>query len=177
MEFLTTEFGQDRDVDNIIENGFLPHFYQRGEDGWDPAELLSAPMRATIDADRTWRAHPTVQAFVDRLIEALPEFAGDADEARSGDHQDVLAFSFLASVVFRLQEALAAGEHDAPARATSAFALLDHEFGHDPEVDEVIALGAVENLPSPEEDGAQLNTYLGPRLRAELERQRTGRHS
>lgn len=44
---------------------------------------------------------------------------------------------------------------------------LDDADGHDDEVDELIATGFVENLPYPDEEGAEMLELLGPKLHAE----------
>ena len=172
VDFLAAEFGRDPGVDSLIEDGFLQQFYQRAADGWDPVDLLPAPLRAKVDADRGWREEPTVQAFVNRLVAAVPaEFARAAEENRHGDFGDVLSYGFMADVGFGLMDDVAAGVTDAMSRARTVFAALETEYGHDGRVDMVILAGGIENLPYPDEPAQQIIDALGPRLRAEFDRQ------
>ena len=171
-DFLAEEFGHEPGIDSLIEIGALAYFDVRAPDGWDAADLLSPPLRAKVDADRNWRENPILQEFVDRLVSAMPEeLAAVADDNRFGDHQDVLAYGFVADIAFGRRDALSAGDPDALARARAVFALLEDEFGHDGDIDTVIAVELLENLPYPHEPGAGLAGQLGPKLRDELEKQ------
>lgn len=49
---------------------------------------------------------------------------------------------------------------------------LESEYGVDDDVDNVIDVSFIEMLPEPGEGGSEIEQLLGPKLRAELDRQR-----
>ena len=64
-----------------------------------------------------------------------------------------------------------AGGPDEP-QVRAVLEVLEAEFGADHQVDELIAVSFLEQLPYPGQPGAELVTLLGPRLRVELDRLR-----
>jgi hypothetical protein len=161
---LDTEYGSDPQVDAAIES-ILVLMQRRSRP--DPADTLGPRLRAALERQRGWRAEPADQAFVQRLIAAVPALEPLARDNTYGDHEDVLVHMFLSDVVRQLVDNLLAGHLD---EVRTVLALLEEEWGGD--VDEPIVVSFVENLPYPHEPGAALIGMLGPNLRAELDRQR-----
>lgn len=161
---LDAEFGSDPEVDSVIES-ILVLMQRRSRP--DPADVLGPKLRAALDRRRGWRAEPADQAFVRRLIAAVPAVEPLARDNTYGDHEDVLVHMFLGDIVRQQVDNLLAGHLD---EVRAVLALLEDEWGGD--VDEPIAVSFVENLPYPHEPGAALVSMLGPNLRAELDRQR-----
>ena len=75
---------------------------------------------------------------------------------------------FLGAVAFWAADEVEAGRPDEVRRILD---LLEAEYGTG-DVDEPIAVSFVENLPYPGEAGTGIVDLLGPKLRAELTRQR-----
>jgi hypothetical protein len=173
---LEAEFGTDMDVDSLISGTLLALMPGRASDPSvtpDPADLLGPKLRAEFDRDRNWRARPEDAALVERMVTAVPALAPLAQENTFGDHGDVLVHIFLGDVVAREVENFEAGERD---EVLAVLDLVEREFAGTDEpqrnADEAIAVSFVENLPYPGEPGAGIVDLLGPKLRAELGRQR-----
>lgn len=106
----------------------------------------------------------TTVAFVEDLAARFPGLKGALEDHRK-DYGEVLPHVFLADVV-RYLVALTAVE----GRLGEAQKLVAHfeaQFGQ-PELQELIAVSFVENLPGPSEPGARLRLMLGPALRTQL---------
>jgi hypothetical protein len=140
--------------------------------GLDPLGLLGPKLATALGEQRGWRARPGVAAFVSRLVTAVPALEPLARENAFGDHGDVLVHPFLGDVVAREVENLRQGRID---EVRAVLDVLDAEFAEDAE--EPIAVSFVENLPYPDEPGAEIVHLLGPRLRTELDRQRSPRRT
>jgi hypothetical protein len=174
-------YGEDPDVDELVDACFLallsaptppPTPTSAVEGGPDPRAVLGPKLSAVIDERRDWRAAPGAVAFVDRVTAAVPALLRLAAENEYGDRGDVLVHGFLGDVAFRELDNYRSGGPVAMEEVRTVIALLEGELGTDRGVDEAIAVSFVENLPYPGEPGADLVDLLGPKLRAELDRQR-----
>jgi len=187
--------GEADELESVV-GAYLTHVPSPGEPHGEIADALGPLLRAALDKDRDYRNEPTVAAFLDRLLRAVPALAPLAQEQRYGYHGEVLAHPFLGDVVQREVALLTGGaslgiddewpeedraealrlytstDPDPSAEVRAVLALLEAELGSDPEVDDLIAVGLVEMLPYEDEPGAEIVTLLGPGLRAELDRQR-----
>jgi hypothetical protein len=168
---IEAEYGEDPDVDELVDGCFLA-LLSAVEGGPDPREVLGPKLSAVIGERRDWRAAPGAVAFVDRVTEAVPALLRLAAENEYGDRGDVLVHGFLGDVAFREVDNYRSGGPVAMEEVRTVVALLERELGTDRGVDEAIAVSFVENLPYPDEPGADLADLLGPKLRAELDRQR-----
>jgi hypothetical protein len=166
------EYGVDADVDELIASGFVVPLPYPAEPGGDLVRLLGPKLQAELDRQRGWRTPPEQVAFVDRLVRAVPALAPLVQENRAGDHGDVLPHVFLGDVTRRAVANYISGDAAARIEVTAVLATLDAEFGRDEGVDNAIAVSFVENLPYPGEPGADIASVLGPKLTAELRRQR-----
>ncbi len=162
---LESESGHDPEVDSIIDSAFVTPMGTKREP--DPAVVLGPKLVAILNRQRHWRQTPENQAFVERMITAVPALEPLARENTAGDHEDVLVHLFLADVVRQEVDNVLAGNLD-EVRVVLQF--LEQEWGGD--VDEPIAVSFVEHLPYPHEPGTALIDLLGPHLRAEHDRQR-----
>jgi hypothetical protein len=181
---IEAEYGEDPDVDELVDACFLallsaptppPTPTSAVEGGPDPRAVLGPQLSAVLGERRDWRAAPGAVAFVDRVTEAVPALLRLAAENEYGDHGDVLVHGFLGDVAFRELDNYRSGGPVAMEEVRTVVALLETELGVDRGVDEAIAVSFVENLPYPDQPGADLVDLLGPKLRAELARQRPGR--
>ncbi len=163
---LEDEYGNDPDVDSLIDAGFLTPFGSRHHEP-DPAEVLMPRLADALANTRNWRARPSDLALVERLIASVPALEPLASENTYGDHDDVLIHPFLSDVVRWVVENFEAGQLE---EVTAVLDVLESSWGG--EVDEPIAVSFVEALPYTNERGAALVQLLGPQLRAELTRQR-----
>jgi hypothetical protein len=134
--------------------------------------VLGPKLSEVVGERRDWRAAPAAAAFVERVTDAVPALGRLAAENRYGDRRDVLVHGFLGDVAFRELDNYRSGGPVAMEEVRTVLALLEAELGTDRGVDEAIAVSFVENLPYPGEPGADLVDQLGPKLRAELARQR-----
>jgi len=162
---LEREYGTGDDVDNLLEA--LLALLGPGDEGPDPAAALGPKLRAHVERRRSWRPRPADVELVRRLIEAVPALEPLAREEGYG-HEGVLVHPFLSEVARREAESVETGRFDEP---RTVLDLLEAEFGTGG-VDGSIAVGFVEMLPYPGEPGAGIADLLGPKLRAELVRQR-----
>lgn len=165
--FLEAELGADPDVDSIIRSYFLTLLPDPLP--VDLAADLGPNLVASLNSQRGWRARPADAALVDRLVSAVPALETLRSENVYGDHQDVLVHEFLSDLVRLEIDHLQAGRID---EARTVLDLLEAEFESGTDADEAIATGFVEALPYSDEPGAELVHLLGPRLSAELRRQR-----
>jgi len=201
-EILEARCGTDRTVDHVIDD-VLTHYPSPGEEHDDVTHALGPRLRAALDAQRDVRLSPAVESFVTGLLHAVPALERLADDTRYGYHSVVLPHLFLGEVVCRETALLtggasidwagsdgAEGPDDAEDRAeqerlylagaadpsAEVRAVLDHieaALGADDEVDGLIRVSFVDNLPYPGEPGEEIVGLLGPRLKAALENSRS----
>jgi hypothetical protein len=169
--FLDEEYGRDgpaaEDVRRLIEACFVALLPPAADP--DPAEVLGHHLAPLVGEERAWRAPAADVALVRRMVGAAPELERLARDNYELGYEDVLLHRFLADVALREAANVAAGARGDEVRAV--LDLLDAEFD-DPALEEAIAVSFVENLPYPDEEGIGIVALLGPRLRAELSRQR-----
>ncbi|MGC4941112.1 hypothetical protein [Kribbella sp. DT2] len=116
-------------------------------------------------------ASPAVVAFLHRLADEVPFLHRQVLE-HFAQYQKPLGHLFLGGVV---SDACTRYDEHGAAAVGPLLAFLEREFEQDPDVDNVIAVSFVELLPAPGQPGAGVETVLGPKLRAELDRQRAWR--
>jgi len=97
------------------------------------------------------------------VARALREHLADEDG-------ELLPHMFMADLIRAATEWLRS--EDGRAVLASVLASFEDAYGHDYEVDELIATGFVEALPYPHDKGAELLAMLGPKLRAEYNLER-----
>lgn len=107
--------------------------------------------------------------FLRRLGEAVPALRGRVAAHFERLHGHPLPHPFMGEVVFEAVELVASGRGQV-VRPLVEF--LELEYGVDDDVDNVIDVSFVELLPEPGERGSEIERLLGPKLSAELERQR-----
>lgn len=172
---LEGEYGDDPEVDQLIEGCFVALLSVDEETGGrDPVTVLGPKLAAVVRERRQWRADPAAASFVTRVVEAVPALGRLAADNRYGDRGDVLVHGFLSDVAFREADNFRSEDPVALDEVRAVLAVLEAELGKDRGVDEAIAVSFVENLPYPGEPGDALAGELGPKLKAELEAQRTG---
>lgn len=91
-------------------------------------------------------------------------------EHLADEEDELLPHMFMADLVRAATGWLST--EDGRAALVSVLTAFDDAYGHDYEVDELIATGFVENLPYPHEEGAEMLSMLGPKLRAEYNHER-----
>jgi hypothetical protein len=171
-ELLEAEFGSGEEVDHMISSCFVILLPYPWEPGGDLVRLLGPKLTAELRQGREWRTPPAQVAFVDRLVRAVPALAPLVEENRAGNHRDVLTHPFLGDVARREVDNHLSGDAAARAEVTAVLRHLEAELNLDEEVDDPIAVSFVENLPYDHEPGADIAGLLGPKLTAELHRQR-----
>lgn len=173
LAFLESEFGVDPTIDSLIAVSFLANIPAPEHGTIDTADRLGPKLGAELERHRAGGGIPVPTPYADfvnalaghheAVAEALREHLIDEDD-------DLLPHIFMGDLVRAAIEWL--GTADGRASVVSVLAALDNAYGHDYEVDELIATGFVENLPYPNDSGAQLLTMLGPKLRAEYNLER-----
>lgn len=111
----------------------------------------------------------TVQ-FLFRMADAVPSLRGRLDEHFHENRRRPSAHSFVGEIALEAPGLVASGRADL---VRPLLDFLEAEYGADADVDNVIAVSFVEMLPNRGDRGAEIESLLGPKLRAELERQRS----
>ncbi len=114
---------------------------------------------------------PAVVAFLRRLADEVPFLRQQVLE-HFGEYRNPLGHVVVGGLVREVCDRYADGQVDL---IRPLLAFLEREFEQDPDVDNVIAVSFVEMLPAPGQPGAGIEHALGPKLRAELNRQRAWR--
>ncbi|TDU90989.1 hypothetical protein EV138_4590 [Kribbella voronezhensis] len=112
---------------------------------------------------------PAVVAFLHRLADEIPFLRQQVLE-HFEEYRNPLGHVVVGGLVPEVCARYAGGEVEL---IRPLLAFLEREFEQNPDVDNVIAVSFVEMLPSPDQPGAGIEHALGPKLRAELDRQRT----
>ena len=176
LSFLESQFGADPVVDTLITDAYLAHLPDPALLGFDVAGALGprlAEQLARVRRGEAVSVRSAADALIPDLATADPAFASVL-RTHLADWGELLPTSYLSDLVRACTAWIGSGEATDRARVESVLAALDAAYGHDFEVDELIATGFVENLPYPHEDGAAMLTLLGPRLRAEYQAERPG---
>ncbi|MEV0798809.1 hypothetical protein AB0I34_14005 [Kribbella sp. NPDC050281] len=173
LRFLESELGVDPEIDELIETRFAGSLPEPGDAAEAMLDLLGPRLRAA----RTRRlleddeAVPgSTVAFLHRLAEAVPALRGRVAGHFERLHGRPLPHVFMGEIVFEAVDLVASGRGQA---VRPLIDFLESEYGVDADVDNVIDASFVEMLPDPGERGAEIESLLGPKLRAELERQRS----
>jgi hypothetical protein len=148
---------------------FLP---QLGDRDAEVLELLGPTLRELKDDELRYDASLASEGeltFVDRMLAEVPFL-----RAKVLDHlttyRHPLIHIFLGGTVVPQACGLYAAGHADLVRPLLEF--LDREFDRDDRVENAVAVSFVEMLPDPGNPGSELEQGLGPKLRAELARQR-----
>lgn len=164
VDFLEAEHQQDGAVAHLIEEALLLRVPTRQEPEQERRQALGPRLAAAADRMYDVRAHPAHVAFLDDLRRRFPELEADVGENTYGDNDALLAHMFLADVVRR---AVALHRSDDQADRDRAQAIVDAvaaAVGQDEEVDNLIAVSFVEDLPDAEHPGADIVRRLPPVL-------------
>lgn len=173
LDVLEYQIGGDASVDELILGAFLTELGPPSEFArrWGPR--LGPGLRAALDQRIRGEVKRTGWAYTGFVSALAVEntAAGEVLRQHIADWEELIPHGFMADLVRAAIVWLATpgGRAD----VSSLLATLEDAYGNDSEVEELIATGFVENLPYPDEDGAELLTLLGPKLRAEYNAQRT----
>lgn len=170
----TAQNANDVDVETLVGDSFLDRLPSANAAGTDLAPSLGPTLCAELSRRRA--AGPPLtpaRALIPDLAAANPAISGVL-ESHLADWDELLPTMYFADLVRACVEWLDSGNVEARESITSVLADLDAAFGRDYESDELIATGFVENLPYPDEEGAELLRMLGPKLRAEYQAERPG---
>lgn len=179
VEFLDTAFvtaraGGDADLVMLITGSFVAQLPSPATIGIDVARSLGPALRIELARRRAIGPAATpAAALIPGLAAANRAMARVLDE-HLAEWDELLPTSYFADLVRACGRWLGSGDPVEGAAAQTVLADIDAVYGGDYEADEMIATGFVENLPYPDEDGAELLSLLGPKLRAEYETQRPG---
>jgi hypothetical protein len=113
------------------------------------------------------------EAFVRSLVEHFPSLAPLLEEHLTDNFGELLPHIFLGDVVRWVLTLMATARAEgslAAQRELRAFLshLEDVYVGGNEELQELLSVSFLENLPRPEEDGAEIRTQLGPSLTKQL---------
>ncbi|TCC39158.1 hypothetical protein E0H75_39955 [Kribbella capetownensis] len=172
LAFIEDQLGRDPDDDALIGDAFAGCLPEPGDRGDEVLDWLGPKLHALrfekLREEDAAAPDSTVQ-FLYRMADAVPSLRGRLDEHFQANRRRPSAHSFVSEVALEAPGLVASG------RAHLVRPLLDFleaEFGGDADVDNVIEASFVEMLPDPGTPGVEIETLLGPKLRAELERQR-----
>jgi hypothetical protein len=170
--FLESELGHHPEIDELIETTFVANLPEPDGKYARVLESLGPRLRAArlrrFQADIRSVPATTVD-FLDRLGHAVPALHSRV-VAHAEEHRGrPLPHALIGEIVLEAVDLVASGRGEV-VRPLVDF--LEAEYGADADVDNVIDVSFVEMLPNPGERGAEIEELLGPKLRAELERQR-----
>jgi hypothetical protein len=169
--YLESRFGSDPEIDELLESRFVQILPAPDGPRAQVLDLLGPKLHAArLRMDRDVRAAipDSLPRFLDRLAAAVPPVRDKLDE-HVRENRGVLPHTFLEDVVAEVNRLYLAGRTE---EIMPFLHFLETEFGLDAEVDNLIAVSFVDELPRPGEPGADIERLLGPKLRGELERQR-----
>ncbi len=175
LDFLDHEFGKDDEIDTLIAESFLAHLPAPDDFRAKALELLGPALRAELDRQRRGEGIPVrspEKELVRRLVEAEPSLQ-EVLRAHLDFSGELLPHPFMADVTRKVVEWSRSGDDADLARMRAVLQFLDTEFGRDFLVDELIAVSFIENLRADGEPGHEIVAALGPKLRAEFDRQRS----
>lgn len=164
LDFFEREWGRHRELDAFIKAAVLVYLPDAPEDRHHVRGLLGAHLAEVVERERNFRADADEDVFLTDLRRRFPELEAYVGDNTYGDHAALLAHSFLADVV---RHAVGLHTDDDPrghARAQEIFDAVAAGMGTRPRVDELIATGFVENLPDPDQPGADIVRRLPPAL-------------
>jgi len=113
--------------------------------------------------------------FVHALVEAFPVLGRLLDEHIEDNFGEVLPHLFIADVARTAVSALSGTTSEVPlgpfdsALIKRLLAFLEDRYISDgPEVQELLAVSFLENLPRPEEQGSEIRNMVGPAMQEQL---------
>lgn len=163
----TAQNANNIDVETLVGDSFLDRLPSANAVGTDVAPYLGRALRAELSRRRA--AGPSLtpaRALIPDLAAVNPAMAAVL-ESHLADWDELLPTIYFADLVRACVEWLDSDDAEERDSITSVLSDLDAAVGRDYESDELIAGGFVENLPYPDEEGAELLRMLGPKLRAE----------
>ena len=172
LDFFESEFGADPGIDELVESFFVADLPEPGGRDAGMLDLLGPKLRAARDRQLREDALAVPESTVDflrRLADGVPSLRGRVAEHFERLNGRPLPHAFIGEVVFEAVD-LVASERAEVVRPLLGF--LEAEDGVDADIDNVIEVSFVEMLPNPGERGVEIEDLLGPKLKAELERQR-----
>lgn len=172
FEFFESELGGDPEIDELIETSFAAYLPEPGDPAAGMLQLLGPKLGAArarqLQEDDLAVPASTVD-FLWRLAEAVPSLRERVAEHFERLNNRPLPHAFVGEIVFEAVGLVAAGRAEV---VRPLLGFLEAEYGIDEDIDNVIAVSFVEMLPDRGESGAEILDLLGPKLRAEYERQR-----
>jgi hypothetical protein len=171
LAYLESRLGDDPEIDELIEAWALSVLPAPGEQPEGVFDLLPPQLherKLRMDQEDREAFPASLGQFLDRLAVAVPAVREKLDE-HIKEYRWALPHTFLEEVVAEAKRLHLAGRTD---EILPFLAFLESEFGADPEVDNLIAISFLDELPGPGEPGADLELLLGPKLRGELQRLR-----
>jgi hypothetical protein len=109
------------------------------------------------------------EAFVDRLVLALPEFSARREEHLEDNFGKMLPHVLIGEIA---SDSVQRYEREGASAVEPLLDFLESALGEDPEVDELIGASFIEALPYPGQPGAGVTGLLGPKLTEMLRAQR-----
>jgi hypothetical protein len=171
--FLERAFGVDPTIDSMIAISFLANILQIEMFSTEATSLLGVKLRAELERHRAGNGIPVPTPYSDFVNDLAARQEAVAEVLREhvdGWDDELLPHLFMDDLVRAAIVWLSTD--DARSSVVSMLASLEDAYGHDYEIDELIATGFVENLPYPDDEGAELLGMLGPKLRAEYNAER-----
>lgn len=164
--------GGDADLVTLIAGSFVAQLPGPATIGIDVAPSLG-PMLRTELARRRAAGPPGTPAvaLIPGLAAVNPALVRILDD-HLAEWGELLPTGYFADLVRACVRWIDSGDPVDRAAVQTVLADIDAVYGNDYEADEIIATGFVENLPYPDEDGAEILGLLGPRLRAEYQTER-----
>jgi hypothetical protein len=172
LGFFESELGVNPDIDELIEHYYAGYLPEPGDRAAAVLQLLGPKLRAAryrqLQEDALAVPESTVD-FLRRLADGVPSLRGRVAEHFERLNGRPLPHAFIGEVVFEAVD-LVASDRAEVVRPLLGF--LEAEYGVDADIDNVIEVSFIEMLPNPGERGVEIEDLLGPKLKAELERQR-----
>lgn len=172
LSFLESELRADPESGELIEHYYAEYLPEPGDRAVGMLELLGPELRAARERqlleDDLAVPDSTVD-FLRRLAAAVPSLRERVAAHFERFNGKPLPHAFVGEIVFEAAGLVAAGR---AALVRPLLGFLEAEYGVDEDIDNVIDVSFVEMLPDRGESGAEILDLLGPKLRAEYQRQR-----
>ncbi|MGF1661129.1 MAG: hypothetical protein ACFCVG_01430 [Kineosporiaceae bacterium] len=182
LAFFEQEWGTDPEVNDFILGTVLVYMPDSYRDPHGIRNLLGPQMSRALKVARDVHSDPTEEAFLAELRRVFPELESYVEENTYGDHKALLATQFLSDVVRHVVRLHLSADPADHTRAQEIVDAVGAAHGHDPGVDNLIAVSFLEYLPDITEPGADIVRRLPPALvplqeqvRGDLTPLRTGR--
>jgi hypothetical protein len=113
-------------------------------------------------------------SFTRQLVQRFPQLNPILEEHMRDNFGEILPTVFFGDLARWIEATYAKDDASQNGDGTTLgplFAFLEESFAAgDTEVQELISVGLLENLPGPDEPGSAIRELLGPHLREEVER-------